>query len=139
MRHVKQQYLSKKKLVTGLKLSGLAVALAGLMPVQALASEACNVSLSVAGVYGATPFFVGDELTFRSRIGAGLIVDDDHPDHPWVDYTGIGYGLDCDPAGLVLGSECTATGHDVAFIGVSATTCTVEEGDGANFPPPRIK
>lgn len=122
---------------TRFKLGVMGLVLAGLVPVQAMASEVCNVSLGITGVEGVTPFFIGDELILKSKIGAGLITDDDltGEDNPYIDFTGIGYGLDCDPAQLNDEGQCIATGQDIKFLGVTDSTCATQDGGGATFPP----
>ncbi|MBT8050875.1 MAG: hypothetical protein KJO70_06745, partial [Gammaproteobacteria bacterium] len=85
----------------GIKPATWIAAIFALMPLQAQAEiEVCNAAINIFSVDGPTPFFVGDELTLNATIGAGLIRDNDRPGspggaNPFIDFTGIGYGIDC--------------------------------------------
>lgn len=138
----------------GMKALPLAILIAGFAPFQAQAAgeEVCNTIVSVTGVEGPTPFFVGDELILRASIGADLIRDNDRTglsgdDNPYIQFSGIGYGIDCGGGVNSDNAGCYPTGypdenlkpwgHDIEFLGVTGSTCQTSGAGATNWPIPQ--
>jgi uncharacterized repeat protein (TIGR01451 family) len=139
----------------GIKALPLAIMLAGMAPMQAMADEVCNSKIWVSGVEGPEYFFVGDELLLKANIGADLIKDNARPgspdgEEPYIDFTGLGYGLDCGGGHYEDGGGCYPTGypdyppenrgHDLEFIGVTDSDCRTTDGaTPTDWPTPEAE
>jgi len=117
----------------------VALAVIFLAPVAASAqnAEICNAYVSLkglvndAGEVGQVQVFEGDRVTLRAELGAGEIIDTELKSIPYIDFTGIGYGIDCGGGPMNALGECTAVGHGIIWEGVSDTSCRTETGDPA--------
>ena len=163
MRHTNDTNFIRGAGSWGLKALPLAILLAGMAPLQAMAAgeEVCNTNIFVKGIDGpkapdgstSLPFFVGDDLILKASIGADLIRDNARPgapdsEDPYIEFTGIGYGLDC--GGGSTEASCypvgypdypaSNRGHDIEFIGVTDSNCkTTDEVTATRWPTPEAE
>ena len=150
MRHAKPNKFLAGVNALGFKSAALTALILGLAPLQAQAVESCNAAISIYGVEGPPTFFEGDRLTLKATIGAGQIRDSarvggNDGENPFIDFTGIGYGVDCGgkrtmdnlsdckPVGFGGGGD---VGHNIEFEGVTYSDCPTDDPDElAKWPP----
>ncbi|MGD8346493.1 MAG: hypothetical protein PVI83_04565, partial [Lysobacterales bacterium] len=104
-------------------------------PNNAQSAEACNAYVDLYGLEGPDTVFEGDRLTLKTKIGAGKITDSTLRVAPWIDISGVAFGMDCGGGPMSELADCTAVGHTVVYHGVSDTNCVTPDGDAAFIVP----